>query len=174
MGVEIRRASEADVSALARVGAALFEQTYGGSIPPDEMASHLEQDFGEEIQLRELRDPNISSFLVEEKGQVVGFAQLRRAPLPAAASAVAEVELWRIYLDRRLHGRGIARRLLAELGVQARAMGATGVWLAVWEKNARAISFYQKHGFEHVGRQDFHVGGEVHCDLVLRGPADAF
>ena len=173
MSLEIRRAEETDASTLAQVGAALFRQTYRGSIPSDEMAAHLDHDFGEAIQLGELRDPNVSSFLVEDDGEVVGFAQLRRAPLPASSDAAAEVELWRIYLDRRLHGAGIARRLLSELGGEARSMGATGVWLAVWEKNARAISFYRKHGFEPVGRQDFHVGGEVHCDLLLRGPADA-
>lgn len=174
MDVVIRRASESDAPALARVGAILFQQTYEGSIPPDEMASHLENEFGTDIQLGELRDPSISSFLVEGAGEVVGFAQIRGAPLPGDSSAVAEFELWRIYLDRSLHGRGIARRLLSELRSEAREMGATGVWLAVWEQNARAIAFYKKHGFEPVGRQEFHVGGEVHCDLVFRGPADAF
>jgi ribosomal protein S18 acetylase RimI-like enzyme len=171
--VAIRRATEADAAALAKVGAALFAQTYADSIPGDELASHLAQDFGEELQLREIRDPNISSFLVERDRMVLGFAQLRHAPLILGAGPAAEGELWRIYLDRSLHGSGVAHRLLAELGEAARSAGASGVWLAVWERNERAISFYKKHGFERVGRQDFHVGGEVHCDLVLRGPANA-
>ena len=174
MTVVIRRASVDDASTLARVGAELFEQTYTDSIPADELATHLAQDFGEAQQLAEIRDPSVSSFLVEMDGDTLGFAQLRRAPLAVGDGPDAEVELWRIYLDRSLHGRGVARRLLAELGQEARSFGATGIWLAVWEKNERAIAFYRKHGFESAGRQDFHVGGEVHCDLVLRGPADAF
>jgi ribosomal protein S18 acetylase RimI-like enzyme len=173
MEVLIRRASEADAAALAKVGAALFEQTYAGSIPVAELAVHLARDFGEEIQLGEIRDPNVSSFLVERDGSVLGFAQLRNVPLTLGNGPAAEVELWRIYLDRSLHGTGIAHRLLANLGATARSSGASGVWLAVWERNERAIAFYKKHGFERVGRQDFHVAGEVHCDLVLRAPANA-
>ena len=105
---------------------------------------------------------------------MLGFAQVRARPLPITAEEPASVELWRIYLDASLHGMGVGARLLREVGSIARSMEATGIWLAVWERNARAIAFYGKHGFARAGRQDFHVGGEVHCDVVLRAPPDAF
>ena len=173
MTITIRTAEAGDVTVLSSLGAELFEQTYAGSIPPDEMASHISEDFGEAQQLDELLDQDVVSLLVEDAGAPRGFAQVRRRTLPVSG-AQASVELWRIYLDRQLHGRGIAQELLKRIGVIARDLEATGVWLAVWERNERAISFYAKHGFVPVGRQDFHVGGEVHCDTVLRASADAF
>jgi len=168
MAVVIRKATERDAAILSRVASELFEQTYGESIPSDQMASHIAGDFSEDKQLREIRDPAIESFLVEHEGQPVGFAQLRWKESPIESSPRAEMELWRIYLDRSLHGGGAAPRLLEHLGEEARAQGATEMWLAVWESNGRAIAFYQKHGFVVVGQQDFHVGGEVQTDLVLQ------
>ncbi len=174
MAVVIRRAEVADASVLARVGAALFAQAYDGSIPPGEMALHLAEDFGDGQQLGELSDPDVVSWLVEEDGEPLGFAQIRARPLPVPTHQPADVELWRIYLDRRLHGRGVGRELLSRIGGAAREMRASGVWLAVWEENARAIAFYSKHGFTPVGRQEFRVGHEVHTDLVLRASLDAW
>jgi len=81
---------------------------------------------------------------------------------------VAEVELWRIYLDRSLHSRGVAQRLLRELGAEARSMGASWIWLAVRESTSERSRSTRNRA------QSFHVGGEVQRDLVLRGPEDAF
>jgi hypothetical protein len=44
---------------------------------------------------------------------------------------------------------------------RARVLGAEGVWLAVWERNARAQVFYAKHGFRRVGRQAFQFGSDT-------------
>lgn len=169
----IRRATPEDAAALAEVGARLFDQTYAGSIPADEMVAHMAKDFGLVQQSAELVDPSTVSYLVEGGGEVVGFAQVRARALPTASEEPADVELWRIYLDRRLHGTGMGQKLLAEVGRTARELGSSGVWLAVWKENTRAVAFYEKQGFRSVGRQDFHVGGEVHCDLLLRAPMDA-
>jgi ribosomal protein S18 acetylase RimI-like enzyme len=38
------------------------------------------------------------------------------------------------------------------------------------EENARAIRFYEKHGFAKVGRKHFTVGGRVEDDWVLELP----
>jgi ribosomal protein S18 acetylase RimI-like enzyme len=46
------------------------------------------------------------------------------------------------------------------------------MWLSVWGRNLRAIAFYEKHGFRRVGRQDFRMAGELHCDMVMAAPAD--
>ena len=59
MTVTIRRATPADAEVLASIGARLFEQTYGESIPQDEMAAHLDEDFGLPQQLAEAETKNV-------------------------------------------------------------------------------------------------------------------
>jgi ribosomal protein S18 acetylase RimI-like enzyme len=41
------------------------------------------------------------------------------------------------------------------------------VWLDVWERNTRAIEFYEKQGFTIVGEQDFVLGSDVQRDLLM-------
>jgi len=41
------------------------------------------------------------------------------------------------------------------------------LWLGVWERNARAIAFYRKQGFEVVGEQEFMLGADRQRDLVM-------
>jgi ribosomal protein S18 acetylase RimI-like enzyme len=50
---------------------------------------------------------------------------------------------------------------------QARAWECDVIWLAVWEKNPRAIAFYEKKGFRKVGRQTFQLGSDIQHDHVM-------
>jgi ribosomal protein S18 acetylase RimI-like enzyme len=52
----------------------------------------------------------------------------------------------------------------------ARARGARTVWLGVWERNARAMAFYRKHGFARVGAHTFMLGTDAQTDWLLARP----
>ena len=73
----------------------------------------------------------------------------------------------RFYVDASLHGRGAAQDLMAAVLGQALAAGHDGVWLQVWERNARAIRFYAKAGFADAGEATFRVGEQVDLDRLL-------
>ena len=61
----------------------------------------------------------------------------------------------------------VAQRLMAASLAAARELGATHVWLGVWERNPRAIAFYRKSGFREVGTQYFQLGSDRQRDLVV-------
>lgn len=168
----IRRASIDDAAGLATAGAVLFCQAYEGAIDARDLAGYVADAFTETNMRAELGDPGVVTLIAWEGGNIAGFAQLRKRDVPATDSLPASVELSRIYLDRRYHGTGLARQLLSEAGAVARSLEAKGVWLAVWEHNRRAISFYEKHGFKRVGCQDFRMAGDLHCDLVMAALAE--
>lgn len=170
----IHRASVEDAAQVARIGAALFCQAYEGAIRAEDLETYADEAFSETIQRNELSDPDVVTLLVRDGPEIAGFAQLRRREIPFHDRQPANVELWRIYLDRRYHGTGLARQLLGEAGTVARSLGATGIWLAVWEQNRRAMAFYEKHGFRRVGRQAFKLLEQLQCDVVMAAPADAF
>jgi diamine N-acetyltransferase len=50
---------------------------------------------------------------------------------------------------------------------EARTRGAQTLWLGVWERNARAIAFYRKRGFQDVGRHQFLVGTDRQTDRLM-------
>jgi ribosomal protein S18 acetylase RimI-like enzyme len=49
----------------------------------------------------------------------------------------------------------------------ARELGGRTLWLSVWERNPRAIAFYEKTGFRNAGTKDFWVGSDRQTDFVL-------
>ena len=168
----IRRASTDDAAGLATAGAILFCQAYEGAIDARDLAAYVAEAFTEETMRAELCDPGVVTLIAWDGGDVAGFAQLRKCDVPVDDSLPANVELSRIYLERRYHGAGLAQQLLSEAGAVARSLGANGVWLSVWEQNGRAIAFYEKHGFRRVGHQDFRMAGDLHCDTVMAVPAE--
>ena len=50
---------------------------------------------------------------------------------------------------------------------EAEHRGYQAIWLGVWERNDRAISFYEKWGFATVGTKEFVLGSDAQTDLVM-------
>jgi ribosomal protein S18 acetylase RimI-like enzyme len=42
------------------------------------------------------------------------------------------------------------------------------VWLGVWEKNLRAISFYEKNGFIAFDQHIFQLGDDRQTDIMMK------
>jgi ribosomal protein S18 acetylase RimI-like enzyme len=172
-GLRIRRATVADAASLSAVAARWFEETFGPQNDPEDMRLYMEKAFSEGQQAAELSDPWRVTLLVEEDGELAGYAYLRRTPPDAAHPGVPTgeaVEIQRFYVGSGHHGRGVAARLMEAAMETARGMGGELLWLGVWEHNTRAIRFYRKHGFEDVGEQDFLLGTDLQHDRVMTRP----
>lgn len=165
--VLIRRAEAADAEVLAELASRTFQEAFAADNNPEDMALHVAHSFGPAQQLAEITAPDIRTLLAVSDGQVVGFAQLRTGVPPACVTFADTVELWRIYVDRPWHGRGVAQRLMSAAITEAAAMGAGSVWLGVWERNPRAIAFYGKCGFVDVGTHTFLLGQDPQTDRVM-------
>jgi GNAT superfamily N-acetyltransferase len=169
----IRRAEPADAPALADFAARIFADTFGADNRPEDMAAHLADRFGVRQQAGEIADPAILTFLVEAEGRLIGYTQIRRVPPPDCVTGEEPVELGRFYVDRPWHGRGLAQRLMAVVRDAALSLNGRTLWLAVWERNPRAIAFYEKCGFRDVGSQGFRLGADLQTDRVMAAdPAD--
>jgi diamine N-acetyltransferase len=166
--VIMRRATVADAATLTELAARLFVQTFGAANTDHDMREFLAATYTLEQQTAELADPARVTWLAESRdGVPIGFALLRRGSRSDGVTGERPVEVQRIYADRSVHGRGIGARLLASCMATAREWSADVLWLAVWEHNARAIAFYEKHGFSRVGVQDFQLGSDTQHDHVM-------
>jgi diamine N-acetyltransferase len=165
--VTIRVADPADAAVLADLARRTFYDTFAHNNDPDDMALHLQSAYGVEIQTRELADRDITTLLVEADGNAVAYAQVRADHVPQCVTGPDPIELWRFYVDRDWHGRGIAQQLMARVRDVARERGARTLWLGVWEKNDRARAFYAKCGFIDAGDHIFLFGTDPQTDKVM-------
>jgi ribosomal protein S18 acetylase RimI-like enzyme len=165
--VAIRRASVRDAGALAAFAEGTFRAAFAALNTPENMDLHCASTYGRARQAREIADPTLETLLAEAQGRLVAYAQLRWGQAPSCARAANPVEIWRFYVDPEHHGQGLAHDLMAVVLERARAGGADLVWLGVWERNPRAIAFYEKVGFAPVGEHSFRLGDDLQRDLVL-------
>lgn len=163
----IRTASATDAAVVADLARRTFHDTFAANNDPTDMALHLASAYGVEQQTRELVDRDITTLLVEEGGAAIAYAQVRGGHAPECVSGPAPIELWRFYVDRAWHGRGIAAALMDRVKAEARQRGAKTLWLGVWERNDRARAFYAKCGFADVGDHIFLFGTDPQTDRVM-------
>jgi ribosomal protein S18 acetylase RimI-like enzyme len=165
--LKVRLATIDDAERLNEAAARMFESTFGPDNTPEDMASYLASAFTFEKQRAELADPDRVALILDANGTVAGYATMHRGVRSDGVLGERPVEIQRIYVDRDHHGTGAAKSLMDACVAQARQWKCDEVWLAVWERNARAIAFYKKSGFQRVGTQDFKLGSDLQHDHVM-------
>jgi ribosomal protein S18 acetylase RimI-like enzyme len=73
-----------------------------------------------------------------------------------------------LYVLKKHHGSGIARELMDWALAEAKRRGSEALYLTVYIDNHRAKRFYERYGFEAVGRYDFMVGNHADEDIIMR------
>ena len=161
-----RDAVPADGPALRELFAESFVETFGHLYRPSDLKEFLD---GNSLAKWDgnLTDPDVAIHVAEMDGTLAGFVELAPKKLPYETDAPA-LELRRLYLRSSAHGRGIADRLMQWALGEAARRGAQELILSVYVDNQRARRFYQRYGFEAVGRYDFMVGSHADEDLILR------
>jgi ribosomal protein S18 acetylase RimI-like enzyme len=163
----VRQAGVADADLLSLVANATFLDTYAPSLEGADLLAHCLKNNRAEAFAAWLADPATIVTVAEiEPGHApLGYAVLTSPNFPIELEPT-DVELRRIYSLRQAHGSGIGAALMARAIEDAARMGARRLLLGVWEHNARARAFYERHGFRVIGTREFQVGSEVHIDPI--------
>jgi ribosomal protein S18 acetylase RimI-like enzyme len=148
--VTVRLAGAADADAIGRVQVESWRAAYTGLMPDEAVAG-----FDVESRQRQWREwlgdrsrPGSATFVVEDGGEVVGFASVGAS---WDEEAEAEAQLYSIYLHPSCWDRGIGRALLRRAEESMRSSGYRRGVLWVLEGNERAERFYRAAGWEQDG-----------------------
>lgn len=164
----VRALGPDEAAALSAFAERLFRETYSGDYAASDIDDYVAHSFGAERQAAELTEPGGCVLVVEDAHDgLLGFAHVRESAPPPALAGRFVVEIARFYVDRRWHGLGIARLLMAACVAEARSRSAEALWLLVYQDNGRAVAFYEKSGFERAGTQPFRLGSRVDQDWVM-------
>jgi len=170
--ITYRAASVDDAAALAAFAAASFIATFGHLYPPDDLEAYLEKSYAPAVIGCELAESGVSAAVALRGDEIIGYAMWGPVALEAPQQARGR-ELYRLYVDASVKGRGVAHMLMQMVLDDVCADGAEALWLSVWEDNARAQAFYRRYGFEHVGEHKFMVGRIADRDFIWRRALDA-
>jgi ribosomal protein S18 acetylase RimI-like enzyme len=150
----VRPATLDDAAAIARVHVASWRSTYLGLLPADFLASLGEEPYTERWT-RVIGEGSSRVFVVDEKGDIVGFASCGRE---RAGEIGFTGELYAIYVldsaQRRGHGRELVRAVAGAL--RELRLGDMIVW--VLRDNTAARHFYERLGGVYVRAQPITIG----------------
>jgi ribosomal protein S18 acetylase RimI-like enzyme len=165
----IRPAHTGDIDMLAALAARTFQDAFARDNAPDDIQSYIRESFSTERLCIELTNPSNLFLLAHlaEADPPLGYAKLRTGTSEAGVKGPNPVELHRIYVDKSAIGSGVGAALMQASLDAARRSGHKTLWLGVWERNERAISFYRRWGFEVVGRHVFRLGSDDQTDLIM-------
>lgn len=162
----IRQAVPDDIAALSDLACRVYAATFGHALSKGELAAAL-QETKSEAYFRTVIDTD--ALLIALHGdRFVGYAQICEMVLPVEGAAPGSQQLNALYVDPALHGKGVGKALLDAALALPRVRDGHTLYLDVWEENRRALSFYQRNGFEAVGYCDVVIDGTViGQDLVM-------
>ena len=140
--VEILPATEAHLPVLAALAGDIWRQHYPGIISREQIEYMLGQMYALDTLREQLRTQGIRFVRLLVAERFVGFASFGPQPEPGV------MKLHKCYLLPEFHGQGLGSRLLQYCESECRRLGARRLLLAVNKHNVKAITAYQRNGFE--------------------------
>lgn len=166
-GFTLTAPTPADGEALDTMALASWRDTFAHFYKAADLDAFIEQAFGPSGWLRlDLENPAVRWQVARAGDAIIGFVKMVPPNLEQATPADAQVG--QLYVATDWHGMGVAQALMGWAIDTARAAASPALLLTVFEENHRAIRFYTKYGFVHVGDYDFPVGSQIDRDLVMR------
>ncbi len=136
MNMKLRRWEEKDIETIAKMEQRCFRDPWT-----------------KQMLLDSLRLPIYHCFLVEDEGQVCGYATM--------IVLFEDAQIGNIAVDIPFRGRGISKLLMEELHTTAKSLGAEQMLLEVRVSNDAALGLYEKYGYEKYGiRAKYYADGE--------------
>lgn len=161
-----RHAKPQDAARLEEIFETTFCDTFGHLYRKEDLDAFL-SSFGLEDWEKDLRNPAYAFRIGEVDGEHVAYVKLAPQKLPVETTRPSMV-LDQLYVLKEHHGAGIAPSLMDWALCEARSRGAEELYLTVYVDNHRARRFYDRYGFEPVGRYDFMVGSHADEDIIMR------
>lgn len=168
--VSIREATLADAKPLTDLSYTTFWDAFAHhpKNAPDDLAHYMRQAFSIEQISFELAEPNATFLIAEINDKPAGYAKLIAGSIEDGVTADRPIELSRLYSHQEYLGKGVGQNLMDACFEYARAHDHDVMWLGVWEFNPRAQRFYEKNGFQQVGRHVFQLGSDPQTDILMQ------
>jgi len=145
-----------------------FIDTFAEANSPENIAAYTSKTFSLEQVSNEFHLRDSHFFFARLDGEIAGYLKLNTRLAQTEQGLENAMEVERIYAKRAFQGKGIGKALMQKSIKVANNKNVDWLWLGVWEKNTRAIEFYQRQGFQIFGQHGFFMGNELQHDILMK------
>ena len=173
MSVSIRIAKDTDVHELVPLAARTFPLACPPEMDNTAIENFVHHELNAEVFAEWIANDQVYVLVATDGAMLVGYTVCINDKLPVDADIDRElptegaVMMSKFYVHPDFHGAGVSKNMIAHLMEHYITSERHWMWLGTNQANARAITFYERNGFQQVGTRTFDVGGTQAKDVVL-------
>jgi ribosomal protein S18 acetylase RimI-like enzyme len=168
MEINIRKAAEADAELIADLSRTTFYDAFAKDNTKENMDDFMNNVFTKDALMKEVLNNDGVFILALDGEEAVGYARMREYNKEHILEGENAIEIVRIYSTQAAIGKGVGSALMNACISIGLERNKSIIWLGVWEKNQRAIAFYEKWGFEKFGEHIFPIGTDPQTDWLMK------
>lgn len=166
--VSIERVTPDSISQLQKISKQTFVETFSAVNAKEDMAKYLEEELSLEKLSAELNTNGSEFYFAMLNSRIIGYLKLNVGQAQTELKDDNALELERIYVLQEFIGQGVGKLLYQKAVQAAQQLSVDYIWLGVWEKNYRAISFYKMLGFVEFDKHIFRLGNDKQIDIMMK------
>lgn len=159
--LSIRTASKIDIPIIQEIAYTTWPSTYGHILSKEQLNYMLDMMYSSS-SLENQMNQNITFFLAELNGEIVGFASTGREPMEGM------FKLHKLYILPNIQTKGIGSALLEAVILFAKKNSGEQLVLQV-NRNNSAVDFYKKKDFIILYEADFDIGNGYQMNDYVMG-----
>jgi ribosomal protein S18 acetylase RimI-like enzyme len=166
--IQIKRISVIDVEDLQIISKQTFFETFANENSESDMKNYLDENLSLDTLKKELFNTKSEFYVLSFNEKIIGYLKLNFGEAQTELKNNTSLEIERIYVLKEFHGQNMGQLLYNKALEIATKLSIKEIWLGVWEKNKRAISFYKKNGFIEFDTHIFKLGNDEQIDIMMK------
>ncbi|WP_291866270.1 GNAT family N-acetyltransferase [Maribacter sp.] len=166
--VKIKKVNLSNIEQLQKIGIQSFTETYSSVNSEENMTQYLENNFATAKLKTQVANKNSEFYFAELEGDIIGYLKINIGAAQTNIIDTNALEIERIYVLSKFHGKKVGQILYEKAIEISEQKKASYIWLGVWEKNPRAIRFYEKNGFVAFDKHLFYLGDDKQTDVLMK------
>jgi ribosomal protein S18 acetylase RimI-like enzyme len=166
--IEIKKVNVADLLELQVISRQTFIETFADQNTMEDIQKYIETNLSEDKLKSELYDTNSEFYFTISDNKVLGYLKINFGQAQTELKNKSTLEIERIYVLKAFHGKNIGQILFDKAINIAKQKKLVTIWLGVWEKNEKAIKFYEKNGLKAFDKHIFKLGDDEQTDIMMR------
>lgn len=164
--VKLILAKDKHAALLSALGAQTFTDAYKDLHTTENIQLYNAKAYHINYIKEQLKLPEVKFYIAYNHEQEVGFIKLIKNVMVNGLNQKC-MELEKIYVYEQFYNKKYGALLMQKAIEETIAEGFSYLALGVWQKNQRALNFYNKFGFNEVGIRTFKLGSTLCDDYIL-------
>jgi diamine N-acetyltransferase len=167
--IKLTKISPADLKELQELGKKTFYESFAADNTAENMQYYLDTNFTDEKLSDEINNPESEFYFAKLHDKPIGYLKVNAGKAQTELQGNnSSLEIERIYVLKEFQGKKVGQILFDKALEIVKEKNADYIWLGVWEKNLKAIRFYEKNGFVQFDKHIFKLGDDEQTDIMMK------